>query len=290
VSRSPSIDVRLQVAAPAVGSALASAFPALSSARHAPGAQHDMDSSSPGSTFCRCHAAPPPVGLALASVSPASSTATHRLGEEHETAVSSGWLESMLASCQDPDPGLVLVSTLPALSTATHSVAVGQEMSVSALPGSIDAGEDHVDALAPRLTSTFPWPSTATHGAPGGQEMAVKDWPESTGSAVQVGFAAVGSVVLSACPTLSTATQSDSDAHDTALGIPPAGNDAGSDQASEGAALAGVGASKAPRSSASASRDTTALIRLYGSRGRAVLTSTNVDSTGSTLEGDLPSL
>ncbi|HEY5044373.1 MAG TPA: hypothetical protein VII53_00770 [Solirubrobacteraceae bacterium] len=63
----------------------------------------------------------------------------------------------------------------------------------------------------------------------------------------------VGLDVLSAYPWWSTATQSDSEAHETALGALPKSNAAGADQPSDGAAPAGAGARDAPSASASSS-------------------------------------
>lgn len=106
----------------------------------------------------------------------------------------------MLAIVQPPDPGLALLSTSPDLSTATHSDAVGHETPVSALPASIDAAEDHVDAPNPRLTNASPLPSTATQGPPGAHETALKDSPWSISAVLHDGSKAVGSDVLSASP------------------------------------------------------------------------------------------
>jgi hypothetical protein len=71
----------------------------------------------------------------------------------------------------------------------------------------------------------------------------------SIGVPLHDGSAAVGSDVLSAYPSLSTATQSDSEAHETALGLLPESN-AAEDQVSAGAASAGADASDAPSASA----------------------------------------
>jgi hypothetical protein len=63
---------------------------------------------------------------------------------------------------------------------------------------------------------------------------------------------AVGSVVTNASPCSSTAAQSDSEAHETALGVPPPGI-AVDDQLSGAAACADAGANGAQSASPSAS-------------------------------------
>jgi hypothetical protein len=90
------------------------------------------------------------------------------------------------------------------------------------------------------------------------------------------GFEAVGSDVLNASPSRSTATQSDSDAHETALGVLPESNAAGVDQPSDGAASAGADASDAPSVSATitAGSATRAIWRRFGRSGVLVISLT----------------
>jgi hypothetical protein len=113
---------------------------------------------------------------------------------------------------------------------------VGQETPVSGLPPSGTNADDHAEAFGPTLTNASPRPSTATHGPPGAHETAFNDSPRSIGATLQLGLGFIGSDVLSAYPWWSTPTQSDSEAHETALRALPGSNDAGADQPSKAVA------------------------------------------------------
>jgi hypothetical protein len=194
------------------------------------------------------------------SKSPALSTATHSVCEAHETACRwPGWL---LASVQPPLAGLVLVNTLPASSTATHSEALGQETPVSPPPPGTEDG-DQVAALGPTLANTLPALSTTTQRPPGAQETAFSEWPGSLNVALQVGLGLVGLEVLNPAPWWFTATHSDSEAHETAVGVPPPGI-AVEDQVIGDAARADAGASEAHSASATVNAERTMRVRWRG--------------------------
>jgi tRNA-2-methylthio-N6-dimethylallyladenosine synthase len=80
----------------------------------------------------------------------------------------------------------------------------------------------------------------------------------------------VGSDVLNAFPLLSTATHSDSEAHETPVGVPPVvSNVPNRDHRSVGAAIADPGMSKTPSMSASANNGDLLILRIGQSSSRA---------------------
>jgi hypothetical protein len=127
--------------------------------------------------------------------------------------------------------------------------------------------DDQEGTPDPLLTKAYPRPSTATHNPAGAQETALSDSPGSVGATLQVGEELVGSDVLSALPSWSTATHSDSEAQAMALGLALEGNASGRDHASEDAAREAAGA--AAPVSANASPSTSAVST--GRIGRARL-------------------
>jgi hypothetical protein len=120
-----------------------------------------------------------------------------------------------------------------------HSDAVGHEAPASGVVPSIEVGDQDSDAPAFELASAPPFPSTARQNAGAAQETAVSGVPWLA-TTPHEGVGEVGSEVLHTLPALSTATHSDSLAHETAVGDAPSNCDAG-DQLKGDVAPAGSG-------------------------------------------------
>ncbi len=211
---------------PPVGFVAVTTLPALSTAAHKLDVGQDsaVMAEAGALSICPCCVQSDALPLGLEVVQPLRpAVATQKLADAHETALMIvPEVAPRCALVHVAVVGLAELQTFPDPSPATQREVEGQEIDQNTLPGST-VDDVQVEAPAAGLVEliTFPLASTATHSDDAGaQETAWMKLCPGRNDSFQALAPPVGSVEVSIAPLLLNATQSEAEAHDTALKKP----------------------------------------------------------------------